>query len=80
MSKALNLFKILTEDHKRVLPEKYAKVIVQVARIEERIESFKDFGLMAKATQMNQELIVLLEAVIAEYKRDNKGGRRWRRR
>jgi nitrogen fixation/metabolism regulation signal transduction histidine kinase len=79
MSKALNLFRILTKDHKRVLPEKYAKVIVQVARLEERIEGFKDFGMMERAATMNKELVELLEAIVIEYKQDNKK-RGWRRR
>lgn len=79
MSKAINLFNILTKNHTKALPEKYAKVVVQVARIEERIDAFKEFGMMERATKMNKELIILLEAVVDEYKEDKrKGG--WRRR
>lgn len=71
--------KILTEDYKYPLDEKYGKVIVQVATLEERIKSFKDFGLMDRATELNDALIELLESIKKEYVEDSKNRKRRRR-
>jgi len=69
---AMQLMKILTENHTKVLPSKYVKVILQVATLEERISSMMSFGFTDKSKALNESLIALLEAIRDEYKRDNK--------
>ena len=68
MKKATKLMEILTKNYRRILPEKYAKVILKVAILEERINTLMSFGMVDKANEMNKSLVELLEAVKKDYK------------
>ena len=61
---------ILTENYTRVLEKKYAKVVIQVATLEERISAMMSFGLTRKAKVLSDNLVELLKAVKDEYRRD----------
>lgn len=63
---------ILTKNYKKILPEKYAKVILQIATLEERISALMSFGMVDKANEINVLLIELLEAIKNEYEQENK--------
>ena len=63
---------ILTKNHTEVLPEKYAKIVLQVATVEERIKNFMDYGLVDKSKKLSESLVMLLEAVRKEYEDDQK--------
>ena len=63
---------ILTKNYKKILPEKYAKVILQIATLEERISALMSFGMVDKANEINILLIELLEAIKNEYEQENK--------
>ena len=76
MKKAEQLMDILTQGHTKVLPAKYAKVVLQVATLEERISSMMSFGLVDKANQLTAALIDLLQAVRDEYDKDNPKGKK----
>lgn len=39
---------ILTENHTKALPEKYAKVVLKIATLEERISAMMSFVKIAK--------------------------------
>jgi len=68
VKKATKLMEILTKNYRRILPEKYAKVILKVAILEERINTLMSFGMVDKAAEMNKSLVELLEAVKKDYK------------
>ena len=70
MKKASKLLAILTEEFTEPINEKYGKVVIQVATLEERIKTFKDFGLMDRARELNEALIMLLEEIKKEYEKD----------
>ena len=72
MKKAEQLFKILTENYKKVIPEKYAKVILQIATLEERINALTSFGMTDKSKEINNSLIELLAALKKDYEDENK--------
>jgi hypothetical protein len=63
---------ILTENHTKVLPEKYAKVVLQIATLEERISAMMSFGFTEKSKMLSDNLVQLLQAVKDEYERDQK--------
>lgn len=67
---------ILTKNYKRILPEKYAKVILKIAILEERINTLISFGMTDKAVEMNQSLIELLETIKKDYENENKNKRK----
>lgn len=64
---------ILSVKYTKVIPEKYAKLILQVATLEERIKTLMDFGMVDKSTELNNALIALLEEVKREYLKDTNG-------
>jgi len=72
MSKAEKLLELLTENHTKVLPAKYAKVIIQVATLEERVSAMMSFGLTEKAKEISTALVDLIKAIRDEYEKDNK--------
>lgn len=72
MKKAEKLMKILTQDHTKVLPAKYARVVLQIATLEERISTLMSFGLTEKPKELSAALVELLQATRDEYERDNK--------
>jgi len=72
VKKATQLMKILTKNYKAILPEKYAKVVLQVAILEERINTLMSFGLVDKASEMSKSLVELLEDIKKDYKDENK--------
>lgn len=61
---------ILTKNHTVVLPEKYAKVVLQVATLEERIKTMMSFGMVDKSKELSISLVELLEAVKKEFIND----------
>lgn len=63
---------ILTENHTKVLPEKYAKVVLQIATLEERISAMMSFGFTKKSKMLSDNLVQLLQSVKDEYERDQK--------
>jgi len=58
---------ILSYEHTRPLSEEYAKVVLQVATLEERIKVMMSFGLVAEARELNLALIDLLKAVRKDF-------------
>lgn len=66
---------ILSENHTKTIPEKYAKVILQVATLEERINTLMDFGMVNKSQELQKSLIDLLTAVRQEYDDDQNKNR-----
>lgn len=72
MKKASKLFEILTENHTKILPAKYAKIVLQVATLEERSSAMMSFGMTGKAKAVSGTLVTLLEAVKKEFEEDNK--------
>ena len=72
MKKATKLMEILTNNHTKVLPAKYAKIILQVATVEERIKNLMGYGLVDKSKKLSESLIILLEAARKEYDDDQK--------
>jgi hypothetical protein len=72
VKKATKLMEILTNNHTKVLPAKYAKIILQVATVEERIKNLMGYGLVDKSKKLSESLIILLEAARKEYDDDQK--------
>lgn len=72
MNKSIRLMEIFSENHTRPIPEKYAVAILKVAILEERIRAMMDFGMFDKSKELSGGLIVFLEEIVNEYKRDNK--------
>ena len=72
MKKAEKLLEILTENHTKVLPQKYAKVILQVATLEERITAMLSFGFTEEPKELSIALVDLIKAIRDEYDKDNK--------
>ncbi len=73
MKKATKLMEILSANYTKIIPEKYAKLILQVATLEERIKTLMDFGMMDKSMELNGALVDLLEEVKREYLKDTNG-------
>lgn len=71
MKKAEKLMKILSENYTKPIPEKYAKVILQVATLEERVSAMMSFGLTEKAKEISAALFELIQAIRDEHERDN---------
>ena len=62
---------ILTSNYTIPISEKYGKMIIQVATIEERINGLMSFGMVDRAREVNDSLVSLLEEIKKEYERDN---------
>lgn len=62
---------ILSNNYSNPIPEKYCKMILQVATIEERTKGLMSFGLVEKAKEVNEHLIIILEEIKREYQKDN---------
>ena len=71
MKKATRLIQTLSENYTKPISEKYAKVILQVNTLEERIETFTLVGMDKRAKELNAQLILIIEKVKKEFK-DNK--------
>ena len=67
MKKAAQLFKIISYNHTKPVKEKYAKVVLQVATLEERINTMMSFGMVDKAKALQITLVELLEAIRKEF-------------
>lgn len=72
MTKAEKLMKILSHDYTQPIEEKYAKVIIQVATLEEKIKALISLGFKSKAYKINNSIIYLIEEIKKEYERDQK--------
>jgi len=72
VKKAEQLFKILTKNYRTVIPEKYAKVILQIATLEERINTLMSFGMTEKSKELSESLVELLAALKKDYEDENK--------
>ena len=59
--------KILSHEHTKPLSEKYAKVVLQVATLEERINTMMSFGMVDRAKELQVTLLTLLEAIRQEF-------------
>jgi len=57
VKKASKLFEILTDNHTKILPEKYAKIVLQIATLEERSSAMMSFGMVDKVKSINDALI-----------------------
>lgn len=71
MKKALKLMEIFSENHTKPISEKYAMATFKVAALEERIKNMMDFGMIDKSKELSASLLVLLEEIVSEYKKDN---------
>lgn len=71
MKKAEQLFKILSKNYRKVIPEKYVKVILQIAMLEERISALTSFGMTDKSKELSEALVELLEALKKDYENEN---------
>lgn len=67
MKKATKLFEILSYDYTKPLKEKYAKLVLQVATLEERINTLMSFGMVDRSKELQDTLIELLEAIKQEF-------------
>jgi hypothetical protein len=67
VKKATQLFEILSYNHTKPLKEKYAKVVLQVATLEERINTLMSFGMVDRSKELQGNLIELLEAIRKEF-------------
>ena len=67
MKKATKLFEILSYNHTKPLKEKYAKVVLQVATLEERINTLMSFGMVDRSRELQATLVELLEAIKQEF-------------
>ena len=61
---------ILSHNHTKPLSEKYAKVVLKVATLEERIKIMMSLGMVGKAKELTDTLVGLLKAIRAEFIKD----------
>ncbi len=70
MEKATRLIKSLTKNYTKPISEKYAKVVLQVSTLEERIKTFSLVGMTDRANELNAQLVLLIAKVRDEFKDD----------
>lgn len=70
MRKAETLLQILTHEYTKPLQEKYGKLVVQAAALEERIRVLMEFGMIDKSKELNVALVGLLEDIKKEFDAD----------
>lgn len=70
MEKAIRLIKILTKNYTKPISEKYAKVVLQVSTLEERINTFTLVGMKDRAQELNKNLSLLISKIRNEFKDD----------